>query len=437
MQVSVEAINTFGNNLGRKLTVVVPEANIKTKTATKLKELSKTIKLDGFRKGKVPPEVINQRFGKSIRDEVVGDEINHTLFAALTQEKQNPAGTPVIESIKAEQGQPLEYVATYEVYPVIELADFNNIKVDKVAVNITEQDIDKVVENIRKQHVQWEKVDRAAVAEDKVSIDFEGMMDGKPFDGGKAENVPLVIGSKQFIPGFEEGLIGLKAGEEKNLELTFPENYNNKVEFSNKPATFHVKVKSVEAPKLPEINAEFAKKMGIEDETIEGFRTKVKEHMQRELEGVLRNRQKKQVFDELVDQNKFDVPKALVEREGQALLHMYEHGDTHDHHEGHDHGPLPDAVRAEAARRVSIGLVVAEIIKQNEIKVNQEKVREHIEKMASAYQQPKQLISYYYSNKERLASIEAIVLEDQVLDKILEKATVNEKTSTYDEVIKA
>lgn len=426
MQVSVETTSS----LGRKINITVPAETIDKKIESRLKELTKTVKMDGFRPGKVPVSAVKLRYGEAVREEIINKELQESLYKAFQDEKQHPAGTPHVDSIKAEKDKDLQYTASYEVYPEIQLADFTKVNIEQFKAEVIAEDVDKMLETIRKQHMDWKKVEREAKNEDKLVIDFKGFKDGETFEGGSAENVDLILGSKNFIPGFEEGLMGAKAGEEKTLELTFPEDYHAK-DLAGKAVSFEVKVKSASEPQLPELNEEFAKKMGVEDGNVDTFRGQVKEHMQRELDNAINNRKKEQVFNQLLEQNKFDVPQALIEHEGQALIQRY----TGQKQAPKEPQALPEPIKAEASRRVSIGLVLAEVIKQNEMKADQEKVRQHIENMAKTYQDPEQLVSWYYSNKEHLASIEAVVLEEQVVGKVLEQAAITEKAVSYDEVM--
>lgn len=321
MEVSVETTS----NLGRKMNVIVPAEQVDQLVDAKLKELIPKVKIDGFRPGKVPLSVIKRRYAKGIQQEVVTELLQSTLQEALIDNKLVPASSPNIESIKAELGEPLEYVTTFEIYPEIELAGFSKVQADKLIVDITEQDFETVLQNIRKQHIEWDEVDRAIQNEDKLIIDFEGTVDDKPFEDGKAEDAPLILGSKTFIPGFEEGLISLKLGDEKVVELTFPKDYHV-ADLADKPVKFAVKIKKVMAPKLPELDNAFAEKMGTKEGDIEVFKMEVKEHMQKQLQQSIKNKLKTQLFEQLAEQNSFDIPEQLVEHQIQTIVEQHSQG---------------------------------------------------------------------------------------------------------------
>lgn len=429
MQVSVETTS----DLGRKLSIIVPAEQIEQKVEQKLKELSKQVKLDGFRPGKVPVNVVKQRFGEGARHEVIGQVLQNTLYEALMKEDLNPAGLPEIDSIKSEIGQPLEYTATFEVYPIIELIDFNSISVEKFLSEVTEKDLEETLLGIRKQRTNWVSVERPSQMEDKLAIDFEGQIDGKPFEGGKAENINIVLGSKSFIPGFEDGLVGKKTGDEVTLDLKFPEDYHEK-DLAGKEVSFNVKVKEIKEPNLPELDADFVKSMGVESGDIEAFKEQVREHMNRELEQVIEAKQKQKLFEKLLEKHEFKVPTALINNEIKAIMKQYmpKHEPTKEQIES-----APDVFKKEAQKRVAIGLLVAEIIRKHDIKVNQDKVKEYIEKIAQSYENPQQMVAWHYSNKERLAGVEALILEAQVFDLICESAKIEEKKISYSEAMKA
>lgn len=427
MEVSVE--NT--SNLGRKITISIPDAEISKAVEEKINKLSKNIKLDGFRPGKVPLKLIKTRYEASARHEVINDLMSKNLFQALSEQKIIPAGRPTIENIKDEPGKPLEYEVTLEVYPQIQLQDFSAMQVQKTIVEIKPEDVDKMIENIRSQYTIWEKVEREAQNGDRLVIDFEGFINEEPLPNGKGNNVKLILGSNSFISGFEAGLLGAKNDETRELQLKFPEEYHVK-DLAGKPVTFKVKVSQVCEPILPELNDEFVKKMGIEDGGLEGLKQQIKEHMSRELERMLKQKLKNEIFDNLVNNHNFEIPQALLEKEEEDLhhqMHAHEANDKHHEHETHEHNHPELAPLAK--RRVCLGLIVGEIIKQYQIKPEPEKVRQVIENLARSYQHPEDVIRWYYGQKEKLEEIENIVLEDQVIEKVLEKAQITEKKSAY------
>lgn len=430
MQVSVEATSS----IERQMTVTVPAARIEDDVNSRLKQTARSARIDGFRPGKVPLNVIKRRYGQGIRQEVLGDVIQHTFYEAITQEKLKPAGGPSIEPKTDSEGQDFEYVATFEVYPEIALADFSAVEVEKQVATIADADVDNMVESLQKQHADWTEVERAAEDGDRANIDFEGFKDGEAFPGGKSEGHDLVLGSGTMIPGFEDGLVGLKAGDEKELELTFPESYHAE-ELAGAAVVFKIKVNSVSAPELPELNAEFFGKFGIEESELDGFKAEIRKNMERELKQALNGKTKNRVLNKLVEANSVEVPKSLVEGEidrlRQQAVQQFGGGANLD----------PSALPAElfegqARQRVSIGLLVGEVIQSNELKADEARVKETVEEIAETYQQPQEVRDYYFNNKEQLAQVEALVLEDQVVDLLLSQAKVTEVEVSYEEALK-
>ncbi|HBN13452.1 MAG: trigger factor [Gammaproteobacteria bacterium] len=431
MQVSIET--TTG--LERRMTVTVPATEIDSAVDARLSEAAKTVRINGFRKGKVPMKVIRNRFGAGVRQEVLGDVMNRSYYAALNEQGVKPAGQPKIEPKTLEEGKDLEFVAVFEVYPEIELSDFSKIKAEKQVAEVTDKDIDTMIENLRQQRQGWKEVKRQARNDDRVNIDFVGTIDGEEFQGGSAKGTNLVLGSGRMIEGFEKGLLKSKAGDEVTLNLNFPEDYRNK-DLAGKPVEFKVTVNSVEAPELPELNDEFFAAFGVTEGGEEGFRKEVKENMERELKKASKNRLKSEVMDTLLEQNDVDVPSALVAAEinvlRQQALQQFGAGAKNL-----DASLLPDDLfREQAEKRVKLGLILGEVIKQQSMRADPAKVREAIEDIAATYEQPEEVINWYYGNKEQLETVESAVLEDQVFDVILEQATVKEKKVSYDELTK-
>ncbi len=428
MQVSVESTGP----LERRMTVAVPEERIASQVKERLEALRKRARIDGFRPGKAPLPVIRLRYGKQVREEVIGEVVQSTLYEALAQEKLKPAGTPTIDPETVEQNEGLEYTAVFEVYPEIELAPCSELEIEKPVTEITEEDVDSTIESIRKQRVRWEEKEGQAEEGDQITIDFEGHIDGEPFDGGKAEEFQLILGAGRMIKGFEEGLEGVKAGEERQFEVTFPEDYHAS-ELAGKTASFSVKVRRVEAPVLPELNDEFAQHLGVAG-GVEALREEVKANMQRELEQTLQSRIKQQVMDKLLESNKIELPKSLVDQEARGLAAEMRQQMAREGL-GAGRGELDPALfTKQAERRVALGLIVAQIIKTNEFKAEPEEVRALIEEMAEPYEKPQDVIDWYYAEKRRLADIEALVLENKVVDWILSQANVKEKPTPFAEL---
>jgi len=429
MQVSIEA--TTG--LERRMTIGVPAAEIENAVAARLAEAAKTVKINGFRKGKIPMSVIKNRFGQGVRQEVLGDVMSRAYYAAVNEQKVKPAGQPRIEPKSLDEGKDLEFVATFEVYPEITLADFSAIQADKQIADVTDKDVDTMIENLRQQRQNWEEVKRQAKNGDMVTIDFTGSVDGEVFSGGTGKNTNLVLGSERMIPGFEKGLLKSKAGDEVTLDLTFPEDYRNK-DLAGKAVVFKVTVNKVSAAVMPELNDEFFAAFGVTEGGVEGFRKEVAANMERELRKASKNRLKTTVMDLLLEQNELEVPKALVGAEinvlRQQALQQFGAGAKNL-----DPSLLPDELfREQAEKRVKLGLILGEVIKQRSMRAEAAKVREAIEDIATTYESPEEVINWYYSNKEQLDAVESAVLEDQVFDVIFEQAKLKEVKVSYEEL---
>ncbi|MDO6454048.1 trigger factor [Neptunomonas phycophila] len=430
MQVSVETTSA----LERQMTITVPAERIDNDVDKRVQQTARTVRIDGFRPGKVPLKVVKQRYGAGIRQDVVGEVVQKSFFEAVQQEKVMPAGSPKIEFKNDEDGKDFQFVATFEVYPEITLADFSSAEIEKQTSEVTDADVDTMIDTLRKQQATWTEVERAAEDGDRVKVDFEGFIDGEAFEGGKAEGTDIVLGSNSMIPGFESGIVGKKAGEEFELNVTFPEDYQAE-NLKGKDAVFKTKVISVSAPELPELNDEFFSKFGLDVSDLEGFKTEVGANMGRELKNALKAKLKDQVFTQLVDINGIEVPTSLVDSEIDNLRKqaVQQFGGGAEI----DPNMLPkEMFEEQAKRRVTVGLLVQEIIKANDIKADDARVAEAIQEMASTYQEPQQVIDWYNSNEEMLNQVKSLVLEDQVVDHLLESAKVTEVAVAYEEAIK-
>lgn len=431
MQVSVETTS----GLERRLTIAVPAADVDGKVDAKLAEVAKTAKINGFRKGKVPLKVVRQQYGEAARQEVASDLINASYMKAIEQESVRPAGYPKIEVNSLEAGKDLEYVATIEVYPEVELGSFDAYEVTRLSADITDADVDKSIESLREQRASFEAVDRAAADGDQTNIDFVGRKDGEEFQGGKGDNFKLVLGSKSMIPGFEDGVVGMKPGETKTLSLTFPEDYQVD-DLKGADVEFDVTLNKVEEKTLPEIDADFMKHFG--SDSVEQFRSEIKVNMERELKRAVKEKLKTSVMDQLVESHELDLPKALIESEIEALRGqmMQQFGGMQQNQNLDLKSLLPDDMFTEQAeKRVSLGLIVGEVVKTNDIKVDAEKVRAYIDDMATAYDKPQEVVDYYYQNQQMLSGVESVILEDMVVDSILEQAKVTDETVDYEAAI--
>lgn len=429
MQVSVETTS----GLERRMTVGIPADRIENEVNKRLQQTAKRARVDGFRPGKVPMSVIRKRFGASAHQEVIGEVIQSSFYEAIMQEKLNPAGAPSVEPKSMEAGKDFEYVATFEVYPEVTLAGFEAISVERPESEVTEADVDTMLETLRKQNTRFEAVERAAENGDQVTIDFVGKIDGEAFQGGTASGTNLVLGSGRMIPGFEEGLVGAKAGDSLTLKVTFPEDYQN-LDLAGKAAEFETTVQAVAAPALPELNDEFFAQFGVNEGGLEGFRAEVRKNMERELRQAIKTKVKGQVMDGLLKTNTVEVPKALISNEIDRLREqaVQQFGGANI-----QASQLPaELFEEQAKRRVSLGLIVAEVVKQNDIKPDNDRVRAMVEELASAYQEPEQVVNWYYQNEQQLGEIQSVVLEEQVVDTVLQKAQVTDKKVAYEEAVK-
>ncbi len=416
MQVSVESTSA----LERRMTIQVPAEQVDREVENRLSNLVRTVRLDGFRPGKVPLKVVKRKFGPQVRLEVMEQVINSSLSEALAQEQLQPAGQPKLELPEgADNSANLEFTATFEVYPEISIGDFSGVSIEKPVVTLGDADLDGMLNKLRQQRVVWETVERPAQNGDRVVIDFTGTIDGEAFDGGSASNVPLELGSNSMIPGFEEQLVGVTPGEERTLDVSFPEDYTA-AQLAGKAAQFAVKVISVSAPQLPELDDAFAANFGMEEGGIEALRTEVRSNMEREMEQAVRATLKERVFDAVLKQNPISVPSSLVSEEIERA--------------GQDKA-APAMSEETAQRRVALGLLIGEIVKQNQIQLDHERVRSMVETMAASYENPAEVVAWYYENQQMMNGVQAMVMEDQVVDWLLDKIDAIEKTCTFEELL--
>ena len=427
MQVSVEATG----NLDRKMTVQVPSERVENEVDDRLKSLSRRVRLDGFRPGRVPLKVVRQRYGAGVYQEVLSEVLQESYREAVQQEGIEPAGNPSIEPKTVEQGKPIEFVASFQVFPEVEVADFSDAEIEQPVAEIEDADIDRVIDSLRGQHKEWAEVDRAAADGDRVTLDFTGSVDGEEFEGGKAEDFQIELGAGRLIADFEKQLPGVKAGDEKTIDVTFPEDYPAE-NLKGKTAQFALRVKKVEEPQLPEVDEEFAKQFGIEDGSVEKLRADVRSNMERELRQALKGRVKQQVMDLVVERHGFDLPEALVKAEINRLREEAEKrfGGAQQTQ------PLPDSLfEDEAQRRVRLGLALRAIIEQKGFEVDAERVDRELDEMAATYEDPEEVKQYYRANPQAKSNLESLVLEDQVVDWVVEQAKVTEKKTSFQEIM--
>ena len=429
MQVSVETTS----NIERHMTIGVPAQEIDQAVQKRLQETARTVRLNGFRPGKVPMSVVKRRFGDSVRQEIVGEIMRDNYVKALQEQDLNPAGWPRFEPKTMEEGKDLEFVAIFEVLPEIVLGDLSAVTIEKPQADVTDADIDTMIDNLRTQQATMKSVKRKSKNKDIAVIDFKGTIDGEEFEGGAAEKHRLTLGSGQMIPGFEKAIVGSKAGDELEIDVTFPEDYHNE-ELKGKPVKFQVTIHEVEEPLLPELDAEFFKKFGIEAEDEAAFRVEVKKNMERELKQAISNKVKNDVVDALLNSTEFDVPASLVDQEIDRLRQ-----DAVKRFGGQmDFQQLPKEIFEEQARRrVKTGLLFQEVVKKNELTADAEKVEEKIQEIASTYEQPEEVIAHFNSSPEQKSQIESTVLEDAVVEYVLGQAQITEKAMKYEEAIQA
>ncbi|MWJ28438.1 trigger factor [Halomonas sp. ZH2S] len=431
MQVSVETTS----QIERRITVQVPAAEIDEAVNTRLKDTAKNVRLNGFRQGRVPMAVVRQRYGHDVRNEVVGEVMRERYVSAITDEGLNPAGYPQIEANVNEAGKDLEFVATMEVYPVVELASIEGVEVERPVVEVTEADVDEMIETLRKQNASWEEVNQAAQEGDQVTIDFQGFIGDEPFEGGSAENHDLILGSGNFIPGFEEQLVGAKPGDEKEITVTFPEDYQAE-QLAGKEATFKVKVHKVSTQALPEIDQEFIQRFGVDDGDKEKFRAEIKKNMTREASQAVDNRVKQQVLDALKKANEIPVPSSLVQQEVDGMKRQA--AQQFGLGEEFDVTQLPNELFEEQAKgRVQVGLLLAEVIKINELDADDEAIKAKVKELAEQYQDPEEVVNYYMNNDQLKTQVKSAILEEKAVDKLLEQASLKDVEMSYQQALAA
>ncbi|CAI1952343.1 trigger factor [Serratia sp. TSA_198.1] len=428
MQVSVETTQ----GLGRRLSITVPADTINQAVKKELIKAAKSVRIDGFRKGHVPMNIVEQRYGASVRQDVLGEAMQRSFVDAIIKEKINPAGAPNYVPGEYKEGEDFTFAVEFEVYPEVELKGLDAIEVEKPVVDVNDADVDTMLDTLRKQQATWKDSDRAAQAEDRVTVDFTGSIDGEEFEGGKASDFVLAMGQGRMIPGFEEGLVGHKAGEEFTIDVNFPEDYHAE-NLKGKAAKFAIVLKKVEERELPELTEEFIKRFGVADGSIEGLRAEVRKNMERELKGAVRNRIKTQAIDGLVSANDIDVPAALIDGEVDVLRRQ-----AAQRFGGNEKQALElprELFEEQAKRRVVVGLLLGEVISTHDLKADEDRVKTLIEEMASAYEDPSEVVEFYSKNKELMNNMRNVALEEQAVEALLAKAKVTEKATTFSELM--
>lgn len=433
MQVVLESPSA----LERQFTITIPNGDVETEFEAKLAETAKRVRIDGFRPGKVPAKVVRQRYGQAIRQEIVSDLMEKSLGEALSEHDVKPIGQPKIDDVKFEEGSDFSFKATFEVFPELDPILVDGDEIEQTTCKVGAADIKEMIATLREQRKSWKESARAASKEgDRVTINFEGFVDGEAFDGGKGEDHALVLGSGAMIPGFEDGIVGMKKGDSRDIEVTFPEDYQAE-ELKGKAATFKIEVTKLERGELPTVDEAFIQSFGVESGDEKDFKAELKEQMQRELSLTLKNMNKTKVFDVLLEKNAdTPVPESAIKSEIHTLKHQaverFGGGQQFDPHQ------LPDELFAEQAeRRVRLGILLGATVKKLGLAADPDRVRALIDEMAAAYDDAEQVVNFYYSNDENLKQVEALAVEEQVAEKLLESAKAKTIDMSYADVMKS
>ncbi|MDD0809640.1 trigger factor [Curvibacter sp. RS43] len=433
MAVTVETLE----KLERKITLTLPVTAIQAEVDTRLKRMARTVKMDGFRPGKVPMAVVAQRYGYSVQYEVMNDKVGEAFALAANEAKLRVAGQPrITEKEGAPEGE-LTFDAVFEVFPEVKIGDLSTAEVEKLSAEVDDAAIDKTLEILRKQRRTFAQrgQDQAAQDSDRVTVDFEGKIDGEPFAGGKAEDFQFLIADGQMLKEFEDAVRGMKAGESKTFPLAFPADYHGK-DVAGKQADFLVTVKKIEAANLPEVNDALAKSLGIAEGTVEALRADIKKNLEREVKFRLLARNKQAVMDALVGKAELDLPNASINAEVARMVEGARADLKQRGIKDADKAPIPDEVfRPQAERRVRLGLVVAELVRANELQAKPEQLKAHVEELAASYEKPAEVVRWYFGDNNRLAEVEGVVIENNVTEFVLARAKVTEKQVAFDELM--
>ena len=430
MQVSVSS-NT---GLERKMTITLPAQEIEQELNKRLSKLRKTAKLPGFRPGKIPASVIDKKFGGDVLNEIAGEMINRSYLEALTEQKIEPATRPSIEPKDIARGQDIEYTATFDVFPSVDRTDLSGISIEKQVCEIADQDIDNTIDTIRKQRLNWNEVDNAAEQGNRVTINFKGTVDGEAFEGGEANDYPVVIGEGMLLKDFETGMIGMKSGETKTIDVTFPDDYPAE-NLKGKTAQFEITINKTEQSQLPEVNEEFVKSLGIEDGTAESFRNQVKENMQREVDNRIRMSVRENVFKALSENNEVELPGQLINDEADLIRQANAEQMKKQGLDASQVNIDDEEVTEEAAKRVKLSMIVREVISANEIKLDKDMLRDKLNDMAQTYEDKDAFVRWYMQDQQRMQQLESTVLEEVVVEKLLQTADVAEKQVSFSELM--
>jgi trigger factor len=423
--------------LERKMTLSLPVGTIQSEVDTRLKRMARTVKMDGFRPGKVPMNVVAQRYGYSVHYEVMNDKVGEAFSAAANEAKLRVAGQPRISEKEGAPEGEMHFDAVFEVFPEVKLGELSGAEVVKLSADVSEAAIDKTIDILRKQRRTFAQraMDSAAQEGDRVTIDFEGKIDGETFPGGKAEAFQFLVGEGQMLKEFEDAVRGMKSGESKTFPLSFPADYHGK-DVAGKQADFMVTLNKIEAANLPEVNEALAKSLGIANETVEGLRADIRKNLEREVKFRLLARNKSAVMDALVATAELDLPKSSVQAELDRMIEAARADLKQRGIKDADKAPIPDDIfRPQAEKRVRLGLVVAELVRKNELQAKPEQLKAHIDELAASYEKPQEVVRWYLGDNRRMAEVESVVIENNVTDFVLSKAKVSEKEISFDDLM--
>ena len=430
MQANLENLGT----LERRLSVSLPLDQVNTEIESRLKRLARTVKLHGFRPGKVPLKIVEQQFGGQVRQEVLGDAVQRSFGEAVKEKQLRVAGYPRIEVKAMADGAKFEYTATFEIYPEIVVGSVENARIDRPVVEIGDAEVDKTIEILRKQRTHFHETKRPAANGDQARIDYRGSIDGTAFEGGSAEDQYVQLGGGQLLADFEKNVVGMQAGESKTFDMRFPDDYHGK-EVAGKNARFEVILKEVREPHVPEVDEAFARSLGVSDGEVGKMRTEIKANLDREVKRRATARLKDQVMKSLLDATTVELPKALVDMEVERLMHNMRQ-DLQSRGMKADQIPMPkEAFEPEAKRRVSLGLILAELTTQHKLEAKSEQIKAVVSEHAQSYEKPEEVMRWYYQQPERLREIESVVLEDNVVQWVLAKAKVDDKPTPFDDLM--
>ena len=422
------------SQLERRLTMAVPVADIERQVDERLKKLVRSVRMPGFRPGKVPLKIVAQQYGPQVRSEVTGDAVQKAFTDAVRDQNLRIAGYPRIERKEGAPEGELQFSATFEVYPEVGLGDLAGVSIERPTLGVGEPEVDQTVEVLRKQRTRYDAVERAAAVGDRVTVDYTGTIDGAEFPGGKGADVGFVLGEGRMLPEFEAGVTGLSAGDERTIAVTFPADYQSK-DVAGKTASFAISLKKVEAARLPEVDAEFARSLGVADGDLAKMRAEVKANVEREVKKRLGSRLKAQVLQALVDTTRLELPKALVDLELERLV-AGARADLQARGLKMENVPIdPQLFESQAKRRVALGLVVAELVKRFELGANPEQVRRLVAEHAESYEQPTEVVKWFYTQPERLAEFEGLAVEENVIDWVLKRARVVDQPVAFDQLM--